>query len=476
LEVIWFLITLLKKTPRFKVFSDTKMISILKKLNKYTWLSSRKLIAILLFYDFFGILVSLVVTNIAYNFYFIELKEALIIFIFYSSLSYIFGRYKLQNRYGSKITKKFIIKDLIYIFILIIIYLLVINILYENQENNLLYMRKFPFLILSFIVTTLSSIKIKRNFRKLYKNQNKLFFYGTESEYQKLNKILNKENKEFKYSIKLIEEGQVLENYYNGILFSKKLIKDYDFKFLINLSLTNKINLYPLDDWLENNLNRIPNEYINFEKFFKKYNAIKQNNFHNRLKRFGDIFFSISLLFLSLPILFIAGILIWINDRGSIIYKQKRVGKNGKKFYIYKLRTMILNAEKKSGPQWVSINDRRITFIGKLLRKTRIDEIPQLICVLNGDMSLIGPRPERPELEVDLKANIDNYELRYLVKPGLSGWAQVNANYAASIEGVKLKLSYDLYYIFNQSLLIDFLIFIKTIKVVFTAKGSDPIY
>ena len=177
---------------------------------------------------------------------------------------------------------------------------------------------------------------------------------------------------------------------------------------------------------------------------------------------------------MTFPILLISGILIWTTDKGSIIYKQKRVGKGGKEFYIYKLRTMILNAEK-SGPKWVSINDRRITFIGKYLRKTRIDEIPQLICVLNGDMSLIGPRPERPELEVDLKTNIDNYELRHLVKPGLSGWAQVNANYAASIEGVQLKLSYDLYYIFNQSILIDFLILIKTIKVVFTAKGSDPI-
>ena len=90
-------------------------------------------------------------------------------------------------------------------------------------------------------------------------------------------------------------------------------------------------------------------------------------------------------------------------------------------------------------------------------------------------MSLIGPRPERPELEINLKRSIDNYELRYLVKPGLSGWAQVNANYAASVEGVKLKLSYDLYYISNQSLLIDFLIFIKTLKVVFTAQGSEPI-
>ena len=218
------------------------MVSLLRNFKNYSWLSSRKLIATLLLYEFFGIFVSLVITNIAYNFYFIELNEAFIIFIFYSSLSYIFGRYKLQNSYGSKITKKVIIKDLIYIFILVITYLLVINLLYENQDNNLLYMRKLPFLILSFIFSTLSSIKIKRNFRKFYKNQNKLFFYGPDFEYHKLNKILDKENKDFKYSIKLIKGEHELEDDYNVILFSKKLIKDSDFKFLISLSFINKIN------------------------------------------------------------------------------------------------------------------------------------------------------------------------------------------------------------------------------------------
>ena len=181
------------------------MISILNILNKYTWLKARKLIATLLIYDFFGIFISLVITNIAYNFYFIELQEALIIFIFYSILSYIFGRYKIQNSYGSKITKQVIIKDLIYIFILIISYVLVINLLYENQENNLLYMRKLPFLILSFILSTLSSIKIKRNFKKFYKNQNNLFFYGSLSEYRNLNKILENKNSELSYNIKLID-------------------------------------------------------------------------------------------------------------------------------------------------------------------------------------------------------------------------------------------------------------------------------
>ena len=134
------------------------------------------------------------------------------------------------------------------------------------------------------------------------------------------------------------------------------------------------------------------------------------------------------------------------------------------------------NKSEKFGAVWASKNDARITNIGSFLRRTRIDELPQLASVLFGEMSLIGPRPERPDIEITLEENIPFYRLRNVIKPGLSGWAQVNANYAASIEGVKLKLSYDLYYIFNQSLFIDFLIFIKTIKVVFTGKGSDPIY
>ncbi len=446
----------------------------LSKLRNYSWLTARKLIATLVIYDFLSIFASLIITNISYNFYFIEIKEAILTFIIYASLSYIFGRYKLQNIYGTNINKRIIIKDLIYILILIVSYLIVINLLFENQENNLLYMRKLPFLMLLFIISSLSSIKIKSNFRKLYKNQKKFVFFGSQIEFINLKKILDFEDAKFKYSIELLKTGQRIDPDCKGILFSKKIIKDSDFKYFFSESLKSKVDIYPLDDWLENNLNRIPNEYINFEKFVKKYNFMKLNTFQNRVKRFGDVFLSICLLLLTLPILFLASILIWLTDQSTIIYKQKRVGKNGKEFFIYKLRTMVLDAEK-TGPKWVSIRDKRITLIGKFLRKTRIDEIPQLICVLNGDMSLIGPRPERPEIEVDLKKSIDNYELRYLVKPGLSGWAQVNANYAASIDGVKLKLSYDLYYISNQSVLIDFLILIKTIKVVFTAKGSEPI-
>ena len=128
-----------------------------------------------------------------------------------------------------------------------------------------------------------------------------------------------------------------------------------------------------------------------------------------------------------------------------------------------------------TGPVWATKHDKRITKIGAFLRRTRIDELPQLISVFLGDMSLIGPRPERPEIEITLKENIPHYDLRNLIKPGLSGWAQVNYPYGASIKDSEIKLSYELFYIRNQSFLLDILIFFKTIKLIINMKGSIPI-
>ena len=323
-------------------------------------------------------------------------------------------------------------------------------------------------------MSTLSSIVIKKRFIKTYKNKRKFEFYGTIEEYLNIINILKASNNDFGFILNRKNIGDVSEQDCNGIILSKISFKESDLKYLISKDQKYKTDFYFIDDWIETNLNIIPNDYVNYDRFLNKYNFIKRNTFGIRLKRFGDIFLSITLLIILFPILMISMIFIWLTDKGSVIYKQRRVGMNGKEFNIYKLRTMILNAEK-YGPEWVAFRDKRITLIGKILRKTRIDEIPQLICVINGDMSLIGPRPERPEIDDKLKNSLDNYELRYLVKPGLSGWAQVNSNYAASLESVRLKLSYDLYYISNQSLWIDFLILIKTIKVVFTAQGSEPI-
>ena len=135
---------------------------------------------------------------------------------------------------------------------------------------------------------------------------------------------------------------------------------------------------------------------------------------------------------------------------------------------------MIADAEK-YGEQWADKNDKRITKIGLILRKLRIDELPQLLLVLSGEMSLIGPRPERPKIDTMLRKHLPNYDLRYSIKPGISGWAQVNFPYGASIEDASLKLSYDLYYIKNFSILLDFMIFFKTLKLVINGKGATPI-
>ena len=134
---------------------------------------------------------------------------------------------------------------------------------------------------------------------------------------------------------------------------------------------------------------------------------------------------------------------------------------------------MIINAEQ-DGEQWADKSDKRITKVGNYLRKFRIDELPQLILVLSGEMSLIGPRPERPKIDFLLRKYIPYYDLRYSIKPGISGWAQVNYPYGASIEDSKFKLSYDIYYIKNFSILLDFMIFFKTLKLIINGKGSIP--
>jgi exopolysaccharide biosynthesis polyprenyl glycosylphosphotransferase len=170
------------------------------------------------------------------------------------------------------------------------------------------------------------------------------------------------------------------------------------------------------------------------------------------------------------PIILITAIMIKLDSEGSILFTQTRTGQYGESFTIYKFRSMKIDAEA-NGAKWAEKNDPRITKVGNFIRKTRIDEIPQLWNVLIGDMSFIGPRPERPEFDGQLEKKIPYYRLRYLVKPGLTGWAQVNYNYAASIEDTKEKIMYDLYYIKNYSFLLDMRIILRTIRIVLFQKG-----
>ena len=191
-----------------------------------------------------------------------------------------------------------------------------------------------------------------------------------------------------------------------------------------------------------------------------------------RVKRLIDISFSLGSLIILSPLLILTSLLVKLESRGPVLFKQKRVGKNGKIFQVYKFRSMVQDAEKLTGPVWAGKKDPRITRMGRITRKLRIDEFPQLFNVLYGDMSLVGPRPERPYFVDKLKRQYPFYTRRLKVQPGVTGWAQVKGKYDTTIEEVKEKLDYDLYYIENISLRLDFRIMIYTISVMLRFKGQ----
>jgi len=200
--------------------------------------------------------------------------------------------------------------------------------------------------------------------------------------------------------------------------------------------------------------------------------GFKQGIVRSAIKKIFDVVFSLVLLAIAFPILVLASICILIESGWPLIYYQERVGLNGRIFKIYKLRSMRTDAEEKDKPVWALLKDDRITGVGRIIRKFRIDELPQLISVLSGHMSLVGPRPERSFFVQKLIKDLPFYEVRLSVKPGLTGWAQVRYHYASSIEDAAEKLQYDLYYVKNNSIFLDFLILYKTIGVVLAGKGA----
>jgi exopolysaccharide biosynthesis polyprenyl glycosylphosphotransferase len=184
-----------------------------------------------------------------------------------------------------------------------------------------------------------------------------------------------------------------------------------------------------------------------------------------------DILESLALIVLTLPVLIVTAIAIRLESPGPVLFRQERIGLDGAPFVLLKFRSMRTDAER-DGPAWATQQDPRVTRIGRLLRRLRIDELPQLINVLKGEMSLVGPRPERPHFVAQLDAAIPNFAARTRVKPGITGWAQVNFPYGASIEDARQKLSYDLYYVMHRSLWLDFIIVLATIRVVLFQVGS----
>ena len=207
------------------------------------------------------------------------------------------------------------------------------------------------------------------------------------------------------------------------------------------------------------------------ERDLDRANSLRSPGLARVSKRAFDIVAAAGLIVAFSWLLALTAIAVRLDSAGPSIYRQRRVGKDGKEFDIYKFRSMRTDAEK-DGAQWAKAGDDRITRIGRLIRRTRIDELPQAFNILKGDMSFVGPRPERPEFVALLEKDIPHYHDRHLIKPGITGWAQVRHAYTASVEGARDKLCYDLFYVKHFSLLLDVLIVLMTVRVAVLGIGS----
>ena len=268
---------------------------------------------------------------------------------------------------------------------------------------------------------------------------------------------------------KIIEEKKI------NTLVIVKDIKNPKFKNYLKRLFELKINGLKVISYKEFNesiqkkidINQINEGWLLESNGFDILNNQNQRN----TKRGLDIIIAIILMVLAGPVALITAIVIKFESEGPIIFKQIRIGENGKKFKIYKFRSMRIHDEKKY-PKYTLDNDDRITKFGKFIRKTRIDELPQLFCILKGTMSFVGPRPEWDILVNEYKEKIPYYNLRHMIKPGITGWAQVMYPYGESVEDAKRKLEYDLYYLKHQDLILDVLTIMKTAKIVIFGKGK----
>lgn len=236
-------------------------------------------------------------------------------------------------------------------------------------------------------------------------------------------------------------------------------------------ALGRKINFYSLATFYERLTGRVPLGAINQIWFLENLSEGSKQTYEI-LKRFGDIVFGLIFGAMSLILYPFVIIAVQFGSPGPLFYTQTRIGRLGKSFEMIKFRTMIHNAEAGTGAVWAQDGDQRITGIGKFLRRSRIDELPQLWNIIKGEMSLVGPRAERPEFHDLLKKEVPFYEERYLIKPGLSGWAQINYPYGSSVKDSAEKLKYDLYYIKNRSFLLDLGIILKTIRIALSQAGK----
>ena len=348
----------------------------------------------------------------------------------------------------------------------------------------LYWMKRDTKIVFFFLGFTLIQIFFKYLLSFFNKENIRVLILGYDTPTSKIINALNKKNNKYEYVGYVHEEKEKLDNYLGKVSDIEEIVKKYQIhqiiftsrkqvKIYADIIVKLKLSGIAVSDYLgflekeegKVDVDKIDSLWVLMTDGFTSFN----NGLQRRIKRAFDIITSTILLIVSFPFMIFTFILVK-RDGGPAFFKQKRIGMNGKEFEIIKFRSMKVHDPNKFS-KYASENDDRITKVGHFIRKTRLDELPQLINVFRGDMSFVGPRPEWNELGHDYEKKIKNYHLRYAVRPGITGWAQTMYFYSSTIEEVKEKLEYDLYYIKYQDLFLDIVILFKTVKIVIFGKG-----
>lgn len=386
----------------------------------------------------------------------------LIMYLAWALIFFLFGLYDLFKIKPTIPHLKIYGMAIIALFISGTIFFYFIPIFGITPKTNLIYQ------IIGF---SIFSFSFRRILYSVYSSQitKNLLLVGDKSSFDELESAI-KENpqiglriKGFLPEIKNIEKSNLeLKNLVLIVSQNAENISEDDFAYLYK----NKVEIINITSAYEKYLLKIPLNHVN-KNWILENIKVEKNIIVAKFSRILDIILALVLTIITSPFLLIASIAIYLSDGGKVFYTQERVGVNGKIFKFYKLRSMIQNAENKEA-LWATKNDPRITPIGKILRKTHLDEVPQMINILKGDMAFVGPRPERPDFVKILDQKIPNYKLRHIILPGFTGWAQIKYRYARTENDSREKFAYDLYYIKNRNIFMDMGIIIRTIQIIFT--------
>jgi len=405
-----------------------------------------------------------------------------ILFLFWLIIFYIFGLYDLNAIKTKFAFPQKILGALLICLLLGMIFFYMIPFFGISPKINLMlnllifailftaWRNFFYFLFSSYFLNNIAILGTGEMARELAKEIEKRPYLGYKMKAFIESESLFKQNDRIG-EIKMLNAGEGLflkiqERDIDTIIIAEELTPNSFLAKELYDHLPSSINFISLIEAYEIICGKIP---ISFVKNLWFLENLKQKQLHNKLKRIIDVALASLMFVVSLPLWLILAVLIKIEDKGPVFYCQKRVGKNKKTFTLIKFRSMKQEAEK-TGPVWAKQEDPRTTKIGEFLRKSHLDELPQMINIIKGDISLVGPRPERPEFVKQLEKQIPHYHIRHLIKPGFTGWAQLNFRYARTIMDSFEKFQYDLYYLKNRSLALDLRILLKTFQLFFRSE------